>query len=133
MKNIIPIAIFASVLTACSLPQMSRSNPESIASIKHESVDPSKLMALTSCITKRFKSIPQSMMHNHLTTQSISTEGYEVDLLGSLGGILMVGVDLNKNGTSIIYKSKYGESAFINAIQEQKESAVNEYEEKKKK
>lgn len=69
------------------------------------------------------------MMHNHLTTQSISTEGYEVDLLGSLGGILMVRVDLNKNGTSIIYKSKYGESAFINAIQEQKESAVNEYEE----
>ena len=124
MKNIIPIAIFASVLTACSAPQMSRSNPESIASIKHKSFDPSKLMELTSCITKGFKNIPQSMMHNHLTTQSISTEGYEVDLLGSLGGILM-----NKNGTSIIYKSKYGESAFINAIQEQKESAVNEYEE----
>ena len=129
MKNIIPIAIFASVLTACSAPQMSRSNPESIASIKHKSFDPSKLMELTSCITKGFKSIPQSMMHNHLTTQSISTEGYEVDLLGSLGGILMVGVDLNKNGTSIIYKSKYGESTFINAIQEQKESAVNKYEE----
>ena len=129
MKNIITIAIFASVLTACSVPQMRRSNPESIASIKHKSFEPSELTELTSCITKGFKSIPQSMMHNHLTTQSISTEGYEVDLLGSLGGILMVGVDLNKNGTSIIYKSKYGESAFINAIQEQKESAVNEYEE----
>ena len=129
MKNIITIAIFASVLTACSVPQMRRSNPESIASIKHKSFEPSELTELTSCITKGFKSIPQSIMHNHLTTQSISTEGYEVDLLGSLGGILMVGVDLNKNGTSIIYKSKYGESAFINAIQEQKESAVNEYEE----
>ena len=129
MKNIITIAIFASVLTACSVPQMRRSNPESIASIKHKSFEPSELTELTSCITKGFKSIPQSMMHNHLTTQSISTEGYEVDLLGSLGGILMVRVDLNKNGTSIIYKSKYGESAFINAIQEQKESAVNEYEE----
>ena len=129
MKNIISIAIFTSVLTACSVPQMSRNNPESIASIKHKSFEPSKLTELTSCITKGFKSIPQSMMHNHLTTQSISTEGYEVDLLGSLGGILMVRVDLNKNGTSIIYKSKYGESAFINAIQEQKESAVNEYEE----
>ena len=129
MKNIIPIAIFASVLTACSAPQMSRSNPESIASIKHKSFDPSKLMELTSCITKGFKNIPQSMMHNHLTTQSISTEGYEVDLLGSLGGTLMVGVDLNKNGTSTIYNSKYGESAFKTAIQEQKEFAVNKYEE----
>ena len=68
-------------------------------------------------------------MHNHLTTQSITTEGHEIDLLGTLGGTLMIGVDVNNNGTSIIYISKYGEKpALMGSIYEQKQLAIKIYE-----
>lgn len=111
-------------LTACASPDISRDHPESIELRASGNVKPEAAWDLVACITEGFQKIPQSVWHNHLTTQQVIAKGHRIELRGSLGGILMASADVIQNGSAVVYTTIYGDGAAIIKIQKQGSDGV---------
>ncbi len=83
------------ILASCSSAPVGRHNPDSVRAVSTDVFKKQHYIETTACITEGFKRIPQSVWHNHITTQQVIPNGYRIEVNGALGGTLM----LSANGT----------------------------------
>ena len=127
MKNFSVVAL-AAILAACSSEPIGRDNPNSVNIVSSDAFNAGRIVKVVACITDGFKRIPQTVWHNHLTSQEIIEGGYRIEMRGTLGGTLMLSVDVLNSGTAKLYSSTFGTPTTNTlGIFSQKEAAIAEY------
>ena len=125
MRNICVLAI-TTILAACASEPIGRDNPRSVQVVSSDTINVRRVVELVACITEGFKKSPQTIWHNHQTSQEIIVNGYRIEMRGTEGGTLMLSADIFNDGNVKLYTSIYGPGSLL-GIEDQKKSAIFEY------